>query len=565
MNLYSILRISIIGLFIFVLGKSVNAQHDAHRGAVREIARGEYDLAEERIKKIIEDPSAIWHGRTTGAYERAGRAVKSEGAEYKRFVIPENYFVMAMLASMKGDADVALKHAKDAVKEGLPFERLLAGPRDAFATLHQSRAFQEWAEKESKLLIHGPMLGNVSSDSASFWVRTAKEAEVRVSVRHKGYSKLKDNLSAESRTTAGSDYTTVVRIDGLRANTTYNYSLELDGKNKFVENAAFKTYPERGAPGKFSIAFGGGAGYVPEHERIWTTIKKKNPLALLMLGDNVYIDDPKHLITNRYCYYRRHSRPEWKELIAGRGVYSIWDDHDFGMDDSYGGPEIEKPSWKRPMWEVFTENWNNPAYGGGIEQPGTWYDFYIGDVHFIMLDCRYYRESSGRHAPRVDNPSMLGPVQLEWLKKTLKASKGTFKIIASSVPMSPGTKGGPPGGLDTWDGYKEEREEIHQFLHENNISGVAVISADRHRSDVRTIPREKGYHMFEFMSSILTNYHTHTVTETPELIFGYNEDNSFGLIHFDTALDDPKLTFEIVTITSESIWSMDLKLSELVN
>ena len=564
MNKYSVLKISVICFLFFVSGKTVNAQHDAHRDAVREIARGEYDVAEERIKKVIENPAALWRS-LTNQYERAGRTVESEGAEYKRFVIPENYFVMAMLSSMKGDAGEALKHAKDAVKEGLPFERLLAGPRDAFATLHQSRVFQEWAEKESELLIHGPMLGNVSSGGASFWVRTAKETEVKVMVRPKGYSGVKDNVSAASRTTAGRDYTTVVRIDGLRANTTYNYSLEVDGKNIFVENASFKTYPEEGSTGKFSIVFGGGAGYVPEHERIWTTIKKKDPLALLMLGDNVYIDDPEHLITNRYCYYRRQSRPEWKQLIAGRGVYSIWDDHDFGMDDSYGGPEIEDPSWKRPVWKVFTQNWNNPAYGGGTEQPGTWYDFYIGDVHFIMLDGRYYRESSGRHEPRVENPSMLGPAQLRWLKSTLKNSQGTFKIIASPVPMSPGTKGGAPAGLDTWDGYKEERAEILQFLHKNNITGVTVISADRHRSDVRTITREKGYDMYEFMSSILTNYHTHTVRETPELIFGHNEDNSFGLVHFDTTVDEPKLTFEIVTINNESIWSMDLKLSDLKN
>jgi len=100
-------------------------------------------------------------------------------------------------------------------------------------------------------------------------------------------------------------------------------------------------------------------------------------------------------------------------------------------------------------------------------------------------------------------------------------------------------------------------------LHENNITGVTVLSADRHRSDVRYIPRENGYDLYEFMSSVLTNYHTHPLVETPELIFGYNEDNSFGLVHFDTTADDPKMTFEIVTINNESIWSMDLKLSKL--
>jgi hypothetical protein len=97
------------------------------------------------------------------------------------------------------------------------------------------------------------------------------------------------------------------------------------------------------------------------------------------------------------------------------------------------------------------------------------------------------------------------------------------------------------------------------------IHMVIMLSADRHRSDVRRITREKGYDLYDFMSSVLTNYHTHKIIETPELIFGYNEDNSFGMIHFDTRTDDPKMTFEIVTIDDKSVWSMDLKLSQLKN
>jgi alkaline phosphatase D len=573
----TIIKIFICCLLISWFGNSANAQHDAHREAVIEMAIGDYDSAGRRIEKVLDDPSALWRS-LQNAYERAGRTVQREGEEYQRFVIPENYFVMSMLSALKGESQKALDYAKKAASAGLPFERLVVGPRDAFSALHQMKVFQEWVENESPDLIHGPMLGNVTADAASFWVRTFRESEVKVEVQpQRGYKSEKKKFSlfagcqrkqnteksGLSKTSADKDYTTIVRIDGLLPNTTYNYRLYVDNKLIHVADSSFRTNPEQGEPAQFSIAFGGGAGYVPEHERVWATIKQRDPHALLMLGDNVYIDDPEHLLTHRYCYYRRQSRPEWRELISGRGVYAIWDDHDFGMDDSYGGPEIENPQWKRPVWEVFTQNWNNPSYGGGSEQPGVWFDFYIADVHFIMLDCRYYRESSGRHDSRVDNPSMLGPVQLEWLKKTLKNSKGTFKILASSVPMSPGTKGDGPGGLDTWDGYTEERDEIHQFLHDNHISGVTVISADRHRSDVRRIPRGEGYMLYEFMSSVLTNYHTHPVVETPELIFGYNEDNSFGLVHFDTKANDPKMTFEIVTIDNETIWSMDIKLSQL--
>jgi alkaline phosphatase D len=537
----------------------VYGQHDAHRNAVREMARGQYGKAAERLDGVAEKPGSVWSG-LRGAYARAGETVERKGDEYARLVAPENDFVMAMLAGSQGDADEALKHARRAVEAGLPFERLLAGPRCALAPLHESEAFQAWAARETRMLIHGPMLGHVTATAASFWVRTARESEVQVEVVPEGSSGAV--RSAKGRTLADRDYTSVIRVEGLARDTIYTYQLRIDGKSVPVDGALFRTYPEQGTPGRYTVAYGACAGYVVEHERMWTAIQQRDPLALLLLGDNVYIDDPEHVVTQHYCYYRRHSRPEWRRLIAGRGVYAIWDDHDFGDDDCYGGPEIEHPSWKRRVWNVFTENWNNPAYGGGDEQPGCWFDFYLGDVHFIMLDGRYYREAAGRQGKDVENPSMLGPVQLAWLKETLKNSRGTFKILASPVPWAPGTKDGR-GGLDTWDGFVEERRAVYEFLHEHRISGVALLSGDRHRSDARRITREKGYDLYDFLSAGLTNYHTHPLVKTPGLLFGYNEKNSFALLHFDTLAEDPRLRFEIVNIDNKSIWTLDLTLSQL--
>ena len=83
------------------------------------------------------------------------------------------------------------------------------------------------------------------------------------------------------------------------------------------------------------------------------------PDEFLMLGDNVYIDDPTHPLTNHYCYYRRQSRPEWRRFTATTGIYSIYDDHDFGLNDCVPGAEIEKPAWKRTVWDTFRQNWVN--------------------------------------------------------------------------------------------------------------------------------------------------------------------------------------------------------------
>ena len=50
---------------------------------------------------------------------------------------------------------------------------------------------------------------------------------------------------------------------------------------------------------------------------------------------------------------------------------------------------------------TMTDNYDNPYYGGGEKQPGCWFDFWIGKVHFVLIDGRYYRES-----PKLKNPSM---------------------------------------------------------------------------------------------------------------------------------------------------------------
>ncbi|MBT4798675.1 MAG: alkaline phosphatase family protein [Verrucomicrobia bacterium] len=306
---------------------------------------------------------------------------------------------------------------------------------------------------------------------------------------------------------------------------------------------------------KFTIGFGGGSGYVPENERMWDTIGAIEPRALLLLGDNVYIDDPETPEMQLFHYYRRQSQPEWGKLAKTVPIYSIWDDHDFTTNDGWGGPDIEKPSWKRDVWEIYKENWDNPYYGGGKENPGCWFDFSIGDVHFIMIDGRYYRES-----PKDETPSMLGPVQMKWLKKTLTEKPATFTVICTNVPMAPKVK---PGSKDTWDGYPEERSAIYQFIADQKIPGVVILSADRHRSDAYKVDTEINgmYPLFEFSSSRLTNQHVHKLID--HSLFGYNDKQSFGKIDFDLTTEDPTVKYTIINIDGKKIHDLTIKLSQL--
>ena len=328
-----------------------------------------------------------------------------------------------------------------------------------------------------------------------------------------------------------------------------------DAKTWPWERAQPNTALKKDSPNdQFTIAFGGGAGYVPANERVWDTIRTLDPRALLLLGDNVYIDDPETPEMQRFHYYRRQSQPEWMKLARKVPIYGIWDDHDFTTNDGWGGPDIDKPKWKREVWKIFKENYDNPNYGGGDKQPGCWFDFWIGKVHFVMIDGRYYRES-----PKGGNPSMLGPAQMKWLKQTLK-QPAVFTVFCTNVPLTPKVK---PGSKDTWDGFDGERQRIFKFIAEEKIPGVIILSADRHRSDAYKIDTGiKGmYPLYEWQSSRLTNQHVHGLIK--HSLFGYNAKQSFGRVDFDPKADDPTVKYTVINIDGKAIHSLEVKQSEL--
>ncbi len=479
----------------------------------------------------------------------------------------ETLYMLGILHGQRSDIPKAVGFMERAIAAGLPEGRLIAGPREVMKPLHDTEFFEGLLKKyrrpSQSWPIQGPMVGNVTDTSASFWVRTADPCEVMVYVREilpddQGGLSPDGPRSSTAVSTADQDYTAVANVTGLKPNTEYNYAVSIDGKPAAFarKRDRFHTFAPKGEASRFKIAFGGGAGYVPENERMWNTIGSFNPDAILLLGDNVYIDDPESVVMQQYTYQRRQSRPEWRALTARTPTFTIWDDHDFSTNDTWGGADVDIPFWKKDwVFPIFRQNWANPGYAGGDSQPGCWYSFSIGDVDFIMLDCRYYRTN-----PDGDKLSMLGPVQMQWLKEQLKASTGKFVVLCSSVPWDFRTKG---DSNDTWNGYRAEREEIFSFLEQRKQEGVLLLSADRHRSDAWKIERGNGYGLYEFSSSRLTNQHVHPRMEEAGAIFSYNELQSFGLVTFDTAQDDPTVKYEVISIDGDRPFDLEVRRSQL--
>ncbi len=294
----------------------------------------------------------------------------------------ETLYMLGILQGQRGNLEQAEAFLRRAIAEGLPEERLLAGPHAIMKPLAGTELLEHLNEKYENRIVHGPLVGNVTDTSASFWVRTPSECEVEVIAENAdgSYSVKSPRVSSQ----ASEDFTVVANVEGLRPGMEYQYRLRINRLPTATDaELSFRTMPLSGESSKFTIAFGGGAGFVPENERMWNTIGKFDPQAILLLGDNVYIDDPESVIMQQYTYQRRQSRPEWRKLTARSPVFTIWDDHDFSTNDSWGGPDIDVPFWKKDwVFPIFRQNWANPGYGGGDDQPGCWYSFQIARCRF---------------------------------------------------------------------------------------------------------------------------------------------------------------------------------------
>ncbi len=469
----------------------------------------------------------------------------------------ESHYMLAVAHAKSGDKEAAVESVQNAIDAGLPVSRFLTGTKTGLESIQDEPEMQKLKNMPHDSLPHGPMLGCVTGSSVKVWARTAGVQSVVAMAQKEGSD---TTIRSEAvLTSVETDHTAVVELKGLEPNTVYSYKVGVARTAQddpvWHEGGKFRTLADKGSPVKFRIAFGGGAGFVPQHEYMWNTIRAEKPDVLMLLGDNVYSDAPEMPEMQHYCYYRRQSRPEYKQLVATTPTFTIWDDHDFGVNDCSGGPAINEPYWKMPVYKVYRNNWVNPYYGGGVAQPGCNYDYYIGDVHFIMLDGRYYRNLKPTDGTI---PTMLGPAQRQWLLDTIKKSEGKLVVLCSPVPWVYRAKG---DSKDTWNGFKEERTQIFDFLTENKVEGVLLMSADRHRSDLWKIERPNDYTLYEFNSSRLTNQHVHP--EMAAAVFSYNKKQSFGTVDIDTTLDDPAITYRVVSIDGEEIHSHTVRRSEL--
>ncbi|MCX7744549.1 MAG: alkaline phosphatase D family protein [Flavobacteriales bacterium] len=253
-------------------------------------------------------------------------------------------------------------------------------------------------------------------------------------------------------------------IIGLAPNTRYYYAVEINGQLDLTPDdiGSFQTFQE----GAFSFSFLLGACNLFPNNPVYDYMRAQHALFYLNVGDLHYANpNSASVIPHREAYEDRVlSRDREMKLLRHTPIAYVWDDHDFCGDNNDGnngcGPAAK---------QAYKEYVPHYPLGDADGPTGIYQAFTVGRVRFIMSDMRSERKDG----------HIFSEKQREWLKNEMRQAQQNGQIIAwvTSVSYS-GT------GKDNWGGFPADREDIGNFLRDENIQNMFILSGDAHMSAI---------------------------------------------------------------------------------
>ncbi len=333
---------------------------------------------------------------------------------------------------------------------------------------------------------------------------------------------------------AASDHTVKADVRGLRPATAYWFRFSA-GSTVLSPVGRTRTAPAAGAavPGiRFGVVSCANweAGWFSPYRHL---AARADLDAVLHLGDYIYeyasgsypTQDtvvrphaPLHEIRTLADYRLRHATyktdTDLQALHAAHPVIAIWDDHEFANDAWSGGAENHTPgtegSWAARVAAAKQAYFEWMPVRASTE--GTVYRrlSFGGLAELHLLDLRSFRsEQASIGNGAVDDPerSITGRAQLDWLKAGLTASDARWKLVGTSVMISPVAFGALPAHLltplaellglpgeglavnvDQWDGYTDDRKELISHLRDHAVTDTVFLTGDIHMAWANDVP-----------------------------------------------------------------------------
>jgi alkaline phosphatase D len=414
----------------------------------------------------------------------------------------------------------------------------------------------------SPRFMQGPMIGAVTSSDALIWLRASGPFDCQIEYSEDPALKEATVTPPEGARKAD-DYTVRVRITDLRPDTRYYYRPLVQGKpGKYLKDELpynFTTAPVSGTPGRFRVAFGSCTRVKESRSQpIWRFVEEQEPDLFFHLGDYVYGDslDPD-ILAEEYQFQRDVELLRLFQRTVPQ--LATWDDHEYGLNDH----DRTSPMREHGL-RIFKQYWANPSYGLP-DTPGVFFSYQYGGVDFFFLDVRYHRDPNVQ--PDSPEKTMLGAGQLRWLKEGLIKSEAPFKVLISGSGWTKAKE----FGEDSWASFIQERDALFDFIRDNDVNGVILLSGDTHVGELNAIPwsDKGGYDFYDLVSSPLAQDSAGDprTTRKPELRIRarYHGLSVFGLIEFDLT-GDPTLRFNLINEYGNSVWRpFEIAASELQN
>jgi len=255
---------------------------------------------------------------------------------------------------------------------------------------------------------------------------------------------------------------------------------------------------------------------------LWESIVAFQPQLWIWLGDNIYGDthDMKELAAK---YALQKSNPGYKKLLATCPVEGVWDDHDYGLNDS----GFKHPR-KRESQKLFLDFLGEPADSPRRAHAGIHHSRTYGPegkkTCVILLDVRFWRPPPG------SGGDILGEAQWRWLEKTLRESDAQVHLLCSGTQFLP-----VEHRWEKWNDFPDSRRRLLKMLAELKPPGTVLLSGDRHFSELMRAENPfGGPDLHEMTSSGLTHCWENFPNEKNSLRLGEPYvDLSFGTVEID--------------------------------
>ena len=253
----------------------------------------------------------------------------------------------------------------------------------------------------------------------------------------------------------------------LQPATAYRYTLP---RADTTRTGRFRTFAS--GPQSFRVAMGACAATGSRHP-VFDAIRVSNPDLFLHMGDMHYEDISTPSVDRfRQAYHQVHASPEQAALFRSVPLAYVWDDHDYGPNNS-----SRRAPGQDAAQHVYREYVPHYALAAEGERAPIYQSFTVGRVRFLLTDLRSARTPND--ATNVPHRTMMGAQQKQWFKNQLMAARDQYPLIVwvSSVPWIANDS----DALDRWSGFPEERRELATFIDSIGVNDqLVMLSGDAH-------------------------------------------------------------------------------------